>query len=308
MTVPTTGEPTVVLDARAELGECPVWAGDEQALYWVDIRGKALHRFDPATGADRAWPLPQQCGSFALRESGGAVLALVDGFYAFDFATGEATFLVGPDDQPPGTRFNDGKVSPDGRFFAGTMDEKTLREPIASLYRLDPDGSLHEVVDGLIVSNGLAWSADGATMFHSDSKGQVVWTYDYDAATGTVGEPPRARPAHRGDRPTRRRRRRRRGLLLELGDLGRRAQPLGARRVARPQHPPARVEPDLPLLRRPGPHDDLRDLAAPRPARRRARREAGLRRDRRAARSTSPGYPSPASRASPQSPSGEEPC
>jgi sugar lactone lactonase YvrE len=66
------------------------------------------------------------------------------------------------------------------------MDEKTLREPIASLYRLDPDGSLHEVVDGLIVSNGLAWSADGATMFHSDSKGQVVWTYDYDAATGTV--------------------------------------------------------------------------------------------------------------------------
>jgi sugar lactone lactonase YvrE len=165
VTVPTTGEPTVVLDARAELGECPVWAGDEQALYWVDIRGKALHRFDPATGADRAWPLPQQCGSFALRESGGAVLALVDGFYAFDFATGDTTFLVGPDAQPPGTRFNDGKASPDGRFFAGTMDEKSLREPIASLYRLDPDGSLHEVVDGLIVSNGLAWSADGATMF-----------------------------------------------------------------------------------------------------------------------------------------------
>jgi sugar lactone lactonase YvrE len=186
VTVPATGEPTVVLDARAELGECPVWAGDEQALYWVDIRGKTLHRFDPATGADRAWALPQQCGSFALRESGGAVLALVDGFYTFDFATGETTFLVGPDNQPPGTRFNDGKVSPDGRFFAGTMDERSLREPIASLYRVDPDGSLHEVVDGLIVSNGLAWSADGATMFHSDSKRQVVWTYDYDAATGTV--------------------------------------------------------------------------------------------------------------------------
>ena len=185
MSVPTTGEPTVVLDARAELGECPVWAADEQVLYWVDIRGKALHRFDPATGDDRAWPLPQQCGSFALRESGGAVLALVDGFYAFDFTTGEATFLAGPDDQPPGTRFNDGKASPDGRFFAGTMDEKTLREPIAVLYRLDPDGSLHEVVDGLIVSNGLAWSADGTTMFHSDSKGQVVWAYDYDPATGT---------------------------------------------------------------------------------------------------------------------------
>ncbi len=113
-------------------------------------------------------------------------------------------------------------------------------------------------------------------------------------------EPPRARPAHRGDRPARRRRRRRRGLLLEFGDLRRRAQPLGARRVARPQHPPARVEPDLPLLRRPRPHDDLRDLAAPRPARRRARREAAAPAGSSRWRSTSPGYPSPASRASPQ--------
>jgi sugar lactone lactonase YvrE len=64
------------------------------------------------------------------------------------------------------------------------MDEETLSRPIGTLYRWDPDGSLHDVVDGLIVSNGLAWSADGATMFHSDSKGQVVWTYDYDADTG----------------------------------------------------------------------------------------------------------------------------
>jgi sugar lactone lactonase YvrE len=185
VSVAVAGEPTVVLDARAELGECPVWAADEQALYWVDIHGRALHRFDPATGADRSWPLPKPCGSFALRESGGAVLALADGFASFDFATGATTPLAAPDDQPPGTRFNDGKASPDGRFFAGTMDEATLSKPVASLYRLDPDGSVHEVVDGLIVSNGLGWSADGATMFHSDSKGQVVWIYDYDQATGT---------------------------------------------------------------------------------------------------------------------------
>jgi sugar lactone lactonase YvrE len=186
VSAPLTAEPTVVLDARAELGECPVWAADEQALYWVDIRGRALHRFDPATAADRSWPLATQCGSFALRESGGAVLAMADGFASFDFTTGATTPLVAPPEQSPGTRFNDGKASPDGRFFAGTMDEDSLRRPIAALYRLDPDGSLHLVVDGLIVSNGLAWSADGATMFHSDSRGQVVWTYDYDATTGAV--------------------------------------------------------------------------------------------------------------------------
>ena len=79
-----------VLDAQAELGECPVWAAEEQALYWVDIKGRALHRFDPAAGDDRSWPLPQQCGSFALRASGGAVLALADGFYSISAAAASA--------------------------------------------------------------------------------------------------------------------------------------------------------------------------------------------------------------------------
>jgi sugar lactone lactonase YvrE len=183
--VAETAEVTCVLDARAELGECPVWSVPEQALYWIDIRAPALHRLDPAAGASRTWPMPSRIGSFGLRESGtGAVVALVDGFHLLDFDTGGLEFLVGPE-QVPGTRFNDGKVSPDGRFWAGTMDEEQLSRPIAALYRLDPDHSLHRVVDDLIVSNGLGWTADGRTMFHSDSKGQVIWAYDYDTGSGT---------------------------------------------------------------------------------------------------------------------------
>ena len=141
-------EVTCVLDAKAELGECPVWSAQERALYWVDIRAPALHRLD--------------------------------------FDTGELSPLALIPFHVTGTRFNDGKVSPDGRFFAGTMDEDQLSRPVAALYRLDPDASMHQVVDGLIVSNGLAWSADGRTMFHSDSKAQVVWTYDYDPGSGAV--------------------------------------------------------------------------------------------------------------------------
>jgi sugar lactone lactonase YvrE len=177
-----------VLDARAELGECPVWSIPEQVLYWIDIRAPALHRLDPATAATRTWPMPSRIGSFGLRESGtGAVVALVDGFHLLDFDTGELEFLTGPQ-HVPGTRFNDGKVSPDGRFWAGTMDEQSLSRPIAALYRLDPDHTLHRVVDELIVSNGLGWTGDGRTMFHSDSKGQVIWAYDYDPARGTVSD------------------------------------------------------------------------------------------------------------------------
>jgi sugar lactone lactonase YvrE len=124
-------------------------------------------------------------GSFALRESGGAVVALVDGFHLLDFDTGEVSFLTGPE-HVPGTRFNDGKVSPDGRFWAGTMDEEQLSRPIAALYRLDPDGTLHPMVGDLIVSNGLAWTGDGRTMYHSDSKGPIIWAYDYDPGTGGI--------------------------------------------------------------------------------------------------------------------------
>jgi sugar lactone lactonase YvrE len=180
-------EPELVLDARAELGECPVWAAEEAALYWVDIRGAALHRFHPETGADRVWPLPSPCGSFALRAGGGAVVALADGLHALDLDTGAVELLV-PVALPAGVRFNDGKVSPDGRFFVGTMDEAHMREPVGVLYRLDPDLSLHQVADGLIVSNGLAWSADGTTMYHADTHVPVVWAYAYDAATGAIGD------------------------------------------------------------------------------------------------------------------------
>ncbi len=176
---------TCVLDAQAELGECPVWSVQEQVLYWVDILAPALHRLDPATRETRTWTMPTRIGSYGLRATGGAVVALTDGFHLFDFETGQLTFVAGPK-PTPGTRFNDGKVSPDGRFWAGTMDEESLTRPIATLYRLDPDGSMHAMVNRLIVSNGLAWTADGGTMYHSDSKAQVVWAYDYDLEKGAI--------------------------------------------------------------------------------------------------------------------------
>src|SRR3954462_8300590 len=197
----TTAEVTCVLDARAELGECPVWSVEEQALYWVDIRAPALHRLHPDTGASRTWPMPSRIGSFGLRESGGAVVALEDGFSLLDLDTGELGFVGGPG-PVPGPRFNDGKVSPDGRFFAGTMDEEKLSRPIAALFRLDPDLTLHRVVEDLVVSNGLAWTADGRTMYHSDSKGPVIWAYDYDPDSGAASSRREGgRPSERSGRP-----------------------------------------------------------------------------------------------------------
>src|SRR3954454_5609826 len=201
MTDATTTEGTCVLAARAELGECPVWSVEEQVLYWVDIRAPAMHRLDPRTGDTRTWPMPSRIGSLGLRESGGAVVALENGFHLLDLDSGRLEFVTGPE-PVPGTRFNDGKVAPDGRFFAGTMDEESLSRPIAALYRLDPDLTLHRVVEDLVVSNGLAWTADGRTAYHSDSKGPVIWAHDYDPATGELsGRRVVARPTEEIGRP-----------------------------------------------------------------------------------------------------------
>ena len=166
-----------VLGAHPVVGEGPTWSSEEQALYWIDIYGPTLNRFDPASGATQHWTMPAPIGSYALTKKGRAVVALKTGLHLFDFATGAFRLLAHPEAGLAGNRFNDGKVSPDGRFFAGTMDETRPRKPVASLYRLDPDGSCHQVIDGGIhVSNGLAWSPDGRTMYHSDSTTAQVST------------------------------------------------------------------------------------------------------------------------------------
>jgi sugar lactone lactonase YvrE len=178
---------TCVLDARAQLGESPVWCAQSQTLYWADLLAPAIHSFTPASGASRHWPMPETLGSFGLCEKGGAVVALRSGLYHFDFEHGQLRLINVPAGEPNAqTRFNDGKVSPDGRFFVGTMDEQQKSRPIGALYRLDPDGSSHKVLDELIVSNGLAWSPDGRTLYHADTRTHTIWAWDYSAADGSL--------------------------------------------------------------------------------------------------------------------------
>ena len=175
-----------VHDGRNALGESPVWSEDEQALYWIDCLAPAIYRLDAATGDIRTWPMPVAMGSLGLREGGGAVVALKSGFHLFDFESGALTFITDPEPDKPDTRLNDGKVGPDGRFWAGSMDERPDKEPVAALYRLDGDGTCERMVEGLVISNGLAWSPDGGTLYHSDSRLQFIHAYDYDPTTGII--------------------------------------------------------------------------------------------------------------------------
>ncbi len=173
------------LDIKASLGECPVWSVDEQALYWVDINAPSLNRFDPATGSNTAWPMPRSIGCFALRRRGGFIVALRDGLWLasqngrLDRKVAEAPY------DPTHHRFNDGRADAGGRLWAGSMNENRDAST-GALYRFDPDGVLVQVIPDMTISNGLAFSPDGRTMYHADTPARSVDAYDFDVATGTL--------------------------------------------------------------------------------------------------------------------------
>jgi sugar lactone lactonase YvrE len=180
--LPTSSPFRCVLDIRASLGECPVWSGAEQVLYWVDINAPSLNRFDPATGENAVMPMPESIGCFALRANGGFVVALRDGFWLAS-ADGKLTRKVGKAPYDPAHhRFNDGRCDSRGRLFAGYMNEARDASS-AALVRLDPDFTQTQVLSGMTISNGLAWSPDGRTMYHADTPTQAIHAYDYDAAS-----------------------------------------------------------------------------------------------------------------------------
>ena len=176
-----------VLDVRAELGEGPTWSREERRLYWVNINGHTVNRFDPATGDNEVCQLPEQVGSFVLREQGGLVVALRSGFHFLDFDTAELTAIVDPEADKPDNRFNDGRCGPDGRFWVGTMrDPQDPAQRTGALYCLDTDLSWRAMVPDIGVSNGLAFSPDGATMYYADTRQETIWTFDLRVEDGTL--------------------------------------------------------------------------------------------------------------------------
>lgn len=175
----------LAVDGRWELGEGPIWDTQMGSLVWVDILGQSVLRHHPGEPRAMSIPTPLDIGSVAVRRGGGLVAALADGFWLTEPDSEDWTRHRPVEADRPDLRFNDGKCDPAGRFLAGSMayDKHT---GAGGLYRLDPDGTVEQLLSDVTISNGLAWTPDGGTFYYIDTPLRRVDGFDYDAATGRL--------------------------------------------------------------------------------------------------------------------------
>jgi sugar lactone lactonase YvrE len=156
-------------------------------LYWVDIEGKTINRFDPASGHNQSWTLPGRPGCLALREDGGAVIAAQYGIYLIDFESGALTKIAEPPFDSETMRFNDGQVDRQGRLWVGSMiiDFRNTQPDKAVMYCFDGE-SLSPKLAPITVANGTAFSPDGRKMYRAESERHEILAYDLDPETAQL--------------------------------------------------------------------------------------------------------------------------
>lgn len=175
----------VVAEHKCLLGEGPLWDAKRKVICWIDILQGHIHEYSLAKNTHRTIRAHQMIGAVALRTNGNFLAALQNGFGFIDRQSGEVSMIANPEAHLTNNRFNDGKCDPAGRFVAGTMSFS--EEPQAgNVYVLENDLSVSKKIEGVTVSNGMAWSSDHKTFYYIDTPTSKVWAYDYDKTTGYI--------------------------------------------------------------------------------------------------------------------------
>ncbi|MGH7046240.1 MAG: SMP-30/gluconolactonase/LRE family protein [Stellaceae bacterium] len=178
-----------VLDCHATIGESATWIAAERALYWIDVKAPALHRYCPDGEAIRSWPMTSDIGGFALTGDGDAVVALRQGLFRLDLDSGALHLLAPPPFDPALFRFNEAACDANGRCWIGVMFDPLTGSPPAQPGRLHSftfrDG-LRAEPDAAELHNGMAWSGDGETFFLSHSNSGEIIAFDYERANGAI--------------------------------------------------------------------------------------------------------------------------
>ena len=178
-------ETVPVLAHVARLGEGPVWDERAKVLWWIDWYGAGVFRSKLDTDKTEVFGVGDAIAAVALSNGASVWIAMGHGFFELDPMTGRLREVGSA--EPPGelTRMNDGKCDASGRFWAGTMSLDG-HSPIGALFSLEADASVRRVLDGVINSNGMCWSADNRTAYYVDSGTQRIDAFDYDLAEGNL--------------------------------------------------------------------------------------------------------------------------
>ena len=175
-------QPELIADYQCQIGENPLWHPLERRLYWTDIPRGRLFRYDPATGKHEQCYSGPPVGGFTIQADGTLLLFMARGAIA-QWRDGQFNYLVEEIADEQESRFNDVIADPIGRVFCGTMPTPTRP---GRLYRLDPDGVLHLLLEGIGISNGMAFTLDRRQMYYTDSEALCIYIFDYDEKTGAL--------------------------------------------------------------------------------------------------------------------------
>lgn len=169
-----TRVPQSVLSLGATLGEGPVWVARDAALWFVDIKAPAIHRFDPGLECANSWTAPAQAGWIHPGTDGGFLVGLQTGIHRFDPARGRFTFLHDPEPARPGNRLNDAAVHPSGALWFGSMDDAEAADS-GHVYRMDAAGCVDSGLAPVCITNGPAFSPAGDILYHTDTLRRTIW-------------------------------------------------------------------------------------------------------------------------------------
>ncbi|MGF1459445.1 MAG: SMP-30/gluconolactonase/LRE family protein [Leptolyngbyaceae cyanobacterium] len=184
--IPKSERPRNVLATRARLGEGPVWDEQQQRLHWVDIYNRRIHTYDPAKTSASFIEVDSVVSGLFIDDAEHLIIAEENGLSRLNLLTHQREPIVSIEADRPNNRLNDVRCDCQGRLWIGTMNND--EQPQASLYRFDPNGSLHKMETDLSISNGLGWNPDQSAFYLTDSPRQLIYAYRFEAESGTIGD------------------------------------------------------------------------------------------------------------------------
>lgn len=197
MIKPGETKATVAICAQDKLGEGVMWCPDERALYWVDVPlPSKIHRWSPTSGDHQSWTMPEMVTALAKRRDGSLLVASHHGVGAFSPRTGAFERLIEPEAGKPDNRSNDGAPDAMGRFWLGTMCNNIAPDgtyydagqTTGVLWRIDADLTAHPMVEGIGISNSVAFSPDGRQLYFADTAQGAIYVCDFDLNRGEISD------------------------------------------------------------------------------------------------------------------------